>query len=289
MDVDRDAPFTKEGLVHGISMPLMSRDFSFLKDPSRAAVFEGTVAGLQSFFDELEIVIPSLFFLEGRATIFLAENHTDLLKKMKSSIIGFHGMDHEDMVGSSSKIPLSLEENLKTINDGKKIIQEVTGFNPIIFRAPYMQINTNLLEKLPSCGFQFDSSLYTETSQPPFPYEVTKGLTEIPVIKYPQGSQKFLYLYLWSLFEGKRSPEEYIKVISDLAIKKNVSHDSTVPSTICLINLHPWHLAFNISEKRYLTKQECEKNLHYLQFILDELSQFSEISFELPSILKLVR
>ncbi|MFX0115944.1 MAG: polysaccharide deacetylase family protein [Candidatus Hodarchaeota archaeon] len=283
LDVDRDAPFPKPGLVHGVSLPLLSRDVADLQHPGKSALFEGTIKGLQYILDELDIPIPKIFFLEGRTALHLKNNFPDLLSRIKgaNSIIGFHGMDHEDLVGAESNVPMTLEASLETLSKGMRAIHAATGIRPSIFRAPYMRISNALLNKLTTLGINADSSLYLETTKPPAPYRISNQsvpLWEIPVVKYPENQQKFIYMYLWPLFERKRPLEDYIRVLHNLSQNENPTEEIG----LCLVNLHPWHLAYSIMEKRYLSNSELAENFLFLRSIIDDMLSYGEIKFHLP-------
>lgn len=285
--MDRDAPFPKPGLVHGVSLPLFSRNIAELKDPRKSALYEGTIKGLQCLLDNLEHNIPKLFFLEGRAALYLRENNSDLLVKIQqqSSVMGLHGMDHEDLEGSASKVALSMDEGFELLAKGVLAIQSATGANPRIFRAPYMQISHELLLRLPQLGIEVDSSLYVETTTAPVPYRISNQsspLWEIPVVKYPETSQKIIYLYLWPLFERKRIPEDYIHALRCLS----QNEESSEKSGVCIINLHPWHLAYSITERRYFSSREVADNIVLVNHIIGGLFDQDGIEFYVPAILE---
>ncbi len=283
LDVDRDAPFPKPGLIHGVSLSLFSQSVRDLQDPRNSALFEGTTKGLQYLLDELNRTIPKIFFFEGRTALYLSEEHPDLLSKIRkhAAIIGSHAMDHEDLLGTESKIPLGIDDSFEILTRGVYAVKTAIGTEPKAFRAPYMRIDRALLAKLPQLGIQIDSSLYLETTKPPVPFCISnhhQSLLEIPIVKYPETDRKFIYLYLWSLFEHQRPPKDYIKVLYDLSENEK----ATGSTGICLVNLHPWHLAYNIVEKRYLSNHEIEENLRLLCIILDEVSDKQEIKFQIP-------
>ncbi|MHA2498541.1 MAG: polysaccharide deacetylase family protein [Candidatus Hodarchaeales archaeon] len=283
LDVDRDAPFPKPGLIHGVSLSLFSQSVRDLQDPHNSALFEGTTKGLQYLLDELDRTIPKIFFFEGRTALYLSEEHPDLLSRIgkHTAIIGSHGMDHEDLLGTESKLPLSIDDSFEIIAKGVQAVETAIGTKPKAFRAPYMRIDQALIEKLPRLGIRIDSSRYLETTKPPVPFCISKhpqSLFEIPIVKYPETDRKFIYLYLWSLFEQQRLPEDYIKVLYALSQNER----ATETAGICLVNLHPWHLAYNIVEKRYLSNHEIEENLRLLHTILDEISDKQEIEFQIP-------
>ncbi|MFQ5976499.1 MAG: polysaccharide deacetylase family protein [Candidatus Heimdallarchaeota archaeon] len=268
-------------------MPLFSKNIAELKDPRRSALYEGTVKGLQCLLDNLEGNIPKLFFLEGRAAIYLREIESDLLVKLEqqASVIGLHGMDHEDLEGSESKVALSLDEGFEILANGVAAIQNAIGAKPRIFRAPYMRISHELLLRLPQLEIEADSSLYLETTTAPVPYLISNQsnpLWEIPVVKYPEASQKILYLYLWPLFERKRTPEDYIYALRCLSQNEGSSGNSGV----CMVNLHPWHLAYSITERRYFSNREVEDNILLVNHIITELFDQAGIEFCMPAILE---
>ncbi|MFW9914288.1 MAG: polysaccharide deacetylase family protein [Candidatus Thorarchaeota archaeon] len=284
MDVDRDAPFPKPEITHGVSLPLFSKSVRDLQDPRNSARFEGTTKGLQYLLDELDRTIPKIFFFEGRTALYLSEEHPDLLTRIgkHTAIIGSHGMDHEDLLGTESKIPLSIDDGFEILAKGVQAVETAIGTKPKAFRAPYMRIEQALIEKLPRLGIWIDSSRYIETTKPPVPFCISdrpQSLFEIPIVKYPETERKFIYLYLWSLFEQKRPLEDYIKVLYELSQNER----ATETTGICLVNLHPWHLAYNIVEKRYLSNHEIEENLMLLLTILGEISDTPEVKFQIPN------
>jgi len=189
-------------------------------------------------------------------------------------------MDHEDLIGTESKITISLREITSIIAKGAEAVQSVTHVPPRIFRAPYMRIERTILAKLPDLGIRSDSSLYLETTSAPIPYHVVPGLLEIPVVKYPKSDGKFIYMYLWPLLEQKRPTEDYIHTLIQLC----ENNESPEEHSFCLINLHPWHISYRITERRYLSVKEINKNLELLQIVLDGIREHPRIHFELPEV-----
>ena len=87
---------------------------------------------------------------------------------------------------------------------------------------------------------------------------------------------KGMYTYLWPMFEGKRKLEESISNYLELVenSKDEVSYIS--------INLHSWHFAYNIAQKRYLTKMEIKENLESFRKLISVLENIEEIRFSTP-------
>ena len=135
-----------------------------------------------------------------------------------------------------------------------------------------MRLSSNTIDILEELGFSYDSSIYKQSETGIFPYRTKKNIIEFPVIKTPkESSMKGMYTYLWPLFEKTRSEEEVVKNYIQI-LKNSKENDSYIS-----INLHSWHFAYNISQKKYLSEIETQKNIKLLTNLIDDLKEHGAI------------
>ncbi|MHA2297530.1 MAG: polysaccharide deacetylase family protein [Candidatus Hodarchaeales archaeon] len=276
VDLDRDAPFPVHGISHAVSIPLQDMSISELRDPVKAMTIEGTRQGLLQLVTLLnDLEIPAVFFHEARTLQMLDRDCEDLIDDLKVLNLqhGLHGFDHEDYSGKMTGVKISRLEQQSLIEKGKELVNEITGEEISLFRAPYMELGDHLPGLLVEADIFQDSSIYREATTAVAP-EVSGKIVEFPVIKTPKlSSFDGMYTYLWPLFEGSRSLDEITK--NYLALLDN-SKDSNKVLSNCRyisINLHPWHLAFLVKEKRYFTKKESLKRSEELKKLLMTLKK----------------
>ena len=166
--------------------------------------FSSAERGLAVLLDVLDDVgMRATFFVEGRTA-----ERIDC-SCLSGHGIGFHGYDHEDLSGESTGLRLSLEEKEAILRRGFDAVADRVS-RPSCFRAPYMVRDESILPMLSSLGVGADSSTYSYGGCEP--YSIGDGLTEHPVPKSRDASGKTIAAYLWPMHEGKRPPEDYVRM-----------------------------------------------------------------------------
>lgn len=232
------------------------------------AVFDCTIQGLTRTLELLkDLGIKANFFIEARTLLYLREQNNELIKPLLKNELCCHGMNHEDLTGEITGVPIDYNQQLKILEEATQTIKSVLKVEPRGFRAPYLKINSDTIKALTRLGYLYDSSIMVETIEPPFPYRINDkqiNITEVPLPVYPQKSGK-MTLYAWALFEKRRNIDEYIKAI-------RVYHKND-KGGLFQISFHPWHLAYLIREKRILKEEEIEENVNDLKKLLSQLNE----------------
>lgn len=210
VDLDRDANIFIPGQTAA-----GSADHGSGKEPR----FDSTRKGLSAYLDLLDdLNVPATFFAEGRTlemTGFGAGRRHELAS---------HGLEHEDFS------LLAEEDAIGRLERSKWIIKDVSGTDPISFRAPYMRTTPDLQRLLVSEGFLVDSSLYGEPADC-VPHRLSSGIIEMPVAAMSRPGGGRTTSYLWPMHEGNRSPESYVR------LAEGVPENGTF-----VLADHCWHL-----------------------------------------------
>ncbi|MHA1167089.1 MAG: polysaccharide deacetylase family protein, partial [Candidatus Hodarchaeales archaeon] len=220
IDVDRDAPFPVKGIPHAVSLPLQNRPGITGESPWKAATIKGTMEGMSLLLPLLnDKNINPVLFHEARTLDMIRKENPRLFRKITNDSFqhGLHGVDHEDYSGKLTGIQLERSVKESLLKKGIEIVSECVNEKITLFRAPYMEQDSDLLDILVENGITQDSSEYLESTFAIYPRR--KGdLIEFPVIKTPRDEFfKGMYTYLWPFFEGKRSIEEIISIYTKLA------------------------------------------------------------------------
>ena len=218
----------------------------------KSGEYNFTKKGLSMVFDILnEFGVKANFFIEAESLNQLQEFKEDLIKHEISS----HGLKHEDLTR------IELYEVKDILRKGKEIIKMELGREPQGFRAPYLKINSKVLNILSELKYLYDSSIQIESRNLPEPYKIkneNKEIIEVPLLTYPLKERKMSF-YLWALFEGKRGLKEYKKVIKKLQENNG----------LLLISLHPWHLCYRIRRRKILDEKEIKENSDNLRNLIN--------------------
>jgi len=217
VDTDRDVNECVPGRKEAVSLR------------SENARFTSSETGTNIILDLIdEMGIKATFFAEARTL----ENISVSFGKNE---VAMHGLDHEDMTGEVSGIPLNEDELYDIMETSAKIIKERTGTAPKGFRAPYMRINETITNILPKFGVRYDSSLYADLKDTMYPYDLGNGVKEIPVPVGRDNNGKKIFAYLWPMHEGLREHNEYAEMAN------------TVKEGVLTIATHSWHITESIS------------------------------------------
>lgn len=168
--------------------------------------FSSSAAGLQALVGILDdLGMPCTFFCEGRTL----ERISDRAGLLDGFEVGLHGYDHEDL----SVLPYA--DVLEILRKGRDAVRDVTGRDPVCFRAPYMKPPAGLERLLAEVGIRTDSSLYADASDA-FP-RTEGGLSRLPVTEGKDASGRKMTGYLWPMHEGGRPPADYTDLFGKVA------------------------------------------------------------------------
>lgn len=209
VDADRDANIPISGSVAAGSID---------RGSGTGPRFSSSERGMSVLAELLDDTgVRGTFFMEGR-TAEVTE-----CSVLSGHCIGLHGYDHEDLLGRETGIVPGVEDVLRR---GYDAVSDALSM-PTCFRAPYMAADDHVLETIRSLGIRADSSFYTDVGGSTDPYWL-HGLTEFPVPKARDARGKVIAAYLWPMHEGRRIPEDYIRMADGL--------DTLVLAT------HTWHM-----------------------------------------------
>ena len=128
--------------------------------------------------------VPATFFVTGEVAETFPEQIRDLGRRFE---IGCHGYYHESFQKENSS-------NITTLEQAKKLLEELIGTPILGFRAPYLRISQSLFLALKKLGFRYDSSLtYFKISHWRIKPQIREFPTMFPNVffRFPLGS----YLY----------------------------------------------------------------------------------------------
>lgn len=198
VDLDRDVNLPLEGSIAAGSID---------RGDGTSPRFTSAERGLRILLDILDdIGMRATFFVEGRTA------ETIDCSSLSGHCIGFHGYDHEDLLGRSTGVGLSDDDLVCVLRRGFDAVSD-NASRPVCFRAPYMSCDDRILSTLVRMGVGHDSSTYSDPGTQP--YEIVQGMVEHPVFECKDPSGKRMAAYLWPMHEGKRSPDDYIWMASE--------------------------------------------------------------------------
>jgi peptidoglycan/xylan/chitin deacetylase (PgdA/CDA1 family) len=280
VDFDRDYGCPITHLKHAVSKPIHLHNPELIDNPQDAFSIRGTTEGfdilIQYLLDEK---LPTTFYFEARSINMFNDRYPEKTKLFKLPLfeLSVHGYDHEDLTGKETGIVFTKLEEEKIIKKAQTDLEALFSTKMIGFRAPYMRITNNTTNILSNLGFTYDSSVYQESIRAIYPYPINEDLVEFPVIKTPKESpMKGMYTYLWPLFEGSRKIEDTIKNYLQI-VENSKNLDSYIS-----INLHSWHLAYNIKQDRYLSTENIVHNINMFDKLISALSEAEGVIFSTP-------
>jgi len=226
VDVDRDVNEPRAGTVESVCRG------------GTGPRYTSTAEGLQRLVDMLrDMGVPATFFWEGRAAEVLS-TELDLRTMMKGHEIAAHGYEHEDLTGESTGVRPSEEWLDAIIGRSLSAAEEALGFRPEGFRCPYQHIDGTVARVLMQRGLRYDSTLFGEIGSGLRPYRMEGELLEVPLAQGRDAAGKRLQSYLWPMHEGRRGPEDYLRLMS--------GHDDG----LLVLADHSWHIAESLGGER---------------------------------------
>ena len=249
VDVDRDVNLAERGRYEAVSNAHNGGDTS--------PRFASSGKGLRSTVELLdEMGIKGTFFLETDTLRAIARS-LDVRSLLGGHEVASHAVCHEDLTGEGTGICLTGPQVAQVIGDGANIIEDICGRRPQGFRAPYQHIDGTVLQELAEGGFVYDSSLTVPMIDGRVaPWRLESGLLEIPVASGKDTRGKRIVSYLWPMHEGKRVPEDYVHLASEMR------------SGALVLATHSWHIAETYG-KGILDRAEAGRNLADLRKVLE--------------------
>jgi peptidoglycan/xylan/chitin deacetylase (PgdA/CDA1 family) len=252
VDLDRDVNYNIPGNV-----PAGSLDRGYGPAPR----FGSTQKGLDILIELLDdLGMKATFFAEGRTLESI--DHSGL----SGHEVGIHGYDHEDLVACASEYGTDWVRDI--LQKASEVVTDAVGNKPRCFRAPYMKTDDRIMGLLPDIGIEYDSSLYSDLRRDMPPFRLGNGLYEVPVPEGTDLNGKKISAYTWPMHEGKRGPDDYIRMAS------------SVESGILNIATHTWHIVESRSEGM-MDPSRLKKNIGDLRRILERAE---DIGFEVLTI-----
>ena len=236
VDLDRDV---------NIPVPGGSAAGSIDRGNGNSPRFGSAQKGLDVLLDILKRTgIRATFFAEGRTLESISAGG------LSGHEVGVHGYDHEDMV--------SMNENEVRECLGKAVgsVRRVIGTDPMSFRAPYMKMNDVVLGVLPEFGIRYDSSMYVRQESSVRPFRLPNGIVEVPVSEGLDRSGKKIAAYLWPMHEGKRLPDDYVRMASE------------VKEGVYVIATHAWHMTES-RDRGIMTREEAARNAENVRDVVE--------------------
>ncbi|MBS7288148.1 MAG: polysaccharide deacetylase family protein [Candidatus Freyarchaeota archaeon] len=271
VDLDRDYPVPVSGKIKAASY-----------SPECKPSFTCTIKGLRALIGFLEETgVKATFFIEARTLHHIQALEDALVSAITKNEVGCHGMDHEDLAGKYTGVPIPPHKQLALIRKATEIISKITGLKPTGFRAPYLSTTPNLGEILRNLNYKYDSSMYLESFKPPHPYLLGCKVFEVPLPLYPLGEKKAT-LYTWALHEGKRSVDDFKRIL-DAYLEND-------DGGLLIISTHAWHLAYKISSNLKLSSREVRENIslfyNFLTYLEDKGASLVSIERYLKEVKK---
>jgi peptidoglycan/xylan/chitin deacetylase (PgdA/CDA1 family) len=226
LDIDPDANTAVKGRLDALSYPL---------EKGRAEV-EATARGLTEALGVVrELDLPSTLFFEARSAQLLAQR-LDLVTLTQGHEIACHSLRHEDFLGKVSGIPLGKTQSQDIIAESRAVLEDLFQREVVGFRAPYLRVNHEILSALAELDFKYDSSLISDCLRP-FRIVNSNPLWEFSIASLRHGLHKRLTSYLISLFQGRKSPEEYLHSVQVLS-----QRILPAQGVLFIVAFHPWEL-----------------------------------------------
>lgn len=247
VDVDRDVNLPAKGRKEGVS-----------KGPhgNNSPRFASSAYGLELLIELLEEVgIRGTFFIEMRTALEISRS-MDINALLGNHEIASHGVEHEDLTGEKTGVTLSRYDLDSILERSFSELKDFTGKEPLGFRAPYLHINEEVLDSVKRAGFIYDSSLIVSIAEEVKPLYLPNGLVEVPLVTGRDGSGKKIYSYLWAMHEGKRSPDDYLRMMEKMR------------SGLFVLATHSWHIVETFNRGR-LRDEDIKSAIEEVRLILE--------------------
>lgn len=246
VDLDRDYPIQQKGRLEATSGMNLASNLET----------KATIAGLIRLLDIFEKhSLRVSFFCEASVLQVISLEHKDVLHRLMKHELGCHGFAHEDLTGEGSGYIPKIDEVVKVLKQARNSIKKLVG-TPKMFRAPYLHISNEILDKLPSVGFSIDSSITVKQADSLQPYKISPELLEIPLSSGKDSQGKVISGYLWQFHEGNRQLSDYEYFISKQSKNPKIQYS--------MLATHPWHLYYHTGTKSFKQQKQIEGEVSVL-------------------------
>ena len=174
---------------------------------------------------DIDKILNSLKEYNVKVTFFVVG---DFAKKYPESVKAIYDAGHE--IGNHSFTHphvnnLSLEDNVKQINDCNNLVKEITGVSPILYRAPYGEYNDTVIKaskqaNMYAIQWNVDSLDYTDLSKEDMWKRIEKGVNPGSIILMHSGTKNTADA-LGYIIENLQNMKYDIVKVSDLIYKDN--------------------------------------------------------------------
>ncbi|MCK9322427.1 MAG: polysaccharide deacetylase family protein [Candidatus Methanomethylophilaceae archaeon] len=255
IDLDRDVNICLPGHTPAGSMD---------RGSGTAPRFDSTSEGLPVISELLDdLHIKGTFFAEGKTL-----ESIDATSFLSGHEIGMHGYEHEDLTGSNG-IEYERFEKKAILLHSSDVVNDITGIRPQCFRAPYMKIGQDVIDILPEIGIKYDSSFYTKMTGTLTPSKMKNGVYEVSVPEGHDAEGKKIAAYLWPMHEGRRVPEDYISLASQLN------------KGIFVLATHTWHMSESRKNGK-MTSEEMMANIDNTRKVLEGILDLGFVAKTIP-------
>ena len=174
---------------------------------------------------DIDKILNSLKEYNVKVTFFVVG---DFAKKYPESVKAIYDAGHE--IGNHSFTHphvnnLSLEDNVKQINDCNNLVKEITGLTPMLYRAPYGEYNDTVIKaskqaNMYAIQWNVDSLDYTDLSKEDMWKRIEKGVNPGSIILMHSGTKNTADA-LGYIIENLQNMKYDIVKVSDLIYKDN--------------------------------------------------------------------
>ena len=126
-----------------------------LKDEMGKKVYEIGMPMLLDLYAKYDI--QTTFFFTG----YIAKLYPQVVKMVASHghEVASHAMSHEKSEGFDV---LTFKEQVKSLTESKKILEDLSGLDVVSFRAPALRVNHSTVLALEESGYKYDSSIASQ-------------------------------------------------------------------------------------------------------------------------------
>lgn len=174
---------------------------------------------------DIDKILNSLKEYNVKVTFFVVG---DFAKKYPESVKAIYDAGHE--IGNHSFThphvnSLSLEDNVKQINDCNELIKQITGVSPMLYRAPYGEYNDTVIKaskkvNMYAIQWNVDSLDYTDLSKEDMWKRIEKGIGHGSIILMHSGTKNTADALPY-IIENLQNMKYDIVKVSDLIYKDN--------------------------------------------------------------------
>ena len=212
--------------------------------------------------------VKSTFYFTG----YIAKLIPDIVKMIikDGHEIGSHGLRHEKEYGFDV---MSLNDQIKHLDESKKILEDISANEVISFRAPALRANHNTVKALIETGFKTDSSVASQRFDMFFSFGSIKKLNWLfaPRLPYEASNENIFKSGNSGLIEVPLSATlmpylgTTMRIFPKLtSIQRRILHfENIINRKPIVFDIHPNELIDESNEKRVINRRS-KKFISYL-------------------------